>query len=156
MNKLILLIISTTFLLSCDQTKKAKEEQSTKNELVNDIGEKTVLLSIEPNVFKLSEIPDTVTVTMTNNTNDTITTGLRYQIEKYEKNEWREISPKNVMFHDLGWRLKPANSENFEKHLYKAQINYKAGKYRIVKYYLKSDYQKTKKDFNVYAGFEVK
>lgn len=155
MKKLILLIISTSFLLGCNQQTKAKEEQSTQSELVNDIVDKTVLLSIEPNVFKRSEIPDAVTVTMANNTNDTITTGLQYQIENYEKNEWKEVSPKDIVFHDLGWRLKPADRENFEKKLYKARINYKPGKYRIVKYYLKSDYQKTKEDFKAYAEFEV-
>lgn len=155
MKKLILLIISTILLSSCNQQTKAKEEPSAKNEQVNDIADKTVSLSVEPNVFKRSEIPDAVTVTMANNTNDTITTGLHYQIENYENNGWKEVSPKDIVFNDLGWRLKPADSENFEKKLYKAQINYKPGKYRIVKYYLKSDYQKTKEHFDVYAEFEV-
>lgn len=156
MKKLVLLIISITFLLSCNhkQTKNS-EEKSAKNEQVNDIVDKTVSLLVEPNVFKLSEIPDTVTVTMTNNTNDTITTGLHYQIEHYEKNEWKEISPKDIVFHDLGWKLKPTDAENFEKKLYKDKISYKVGKYRIVKYYLNADYQKTKENFKVYAEFNV-
>lgn len=156
MKKLILLIISSTLLLSCSQSDKAKEEQSIKNEQMNDIVDETVSLSIEPSVFQLSEIPDAVLLKMTNNTNDTITIGLHYQIEKYVKNHWKEISPKNIVFNDLGWRLRPTASENFEKKLYKSQINYEAGKYRILKHYLKSDYQKTKEHFNVYAEFEVK
>lgn len=153
MKTLILLIISTTFLLSCNQTRQ--EEQSTKKEQVNSVMGKSVSLSAKPNVFKLSELPGTVTVTMTNNTNDTITTGLHYQIENYENNEWKEISPKDIMFHDLGFQLKPTETESFEKKLYKDLINYKMGTYRIVKYYLNSDYQKSKEDFNVYAEFEV-
>lgn len=154
MKNLILLIISTTLLLSCNQTKK-EEKQSASTEQINNIEDKSVSLSVVPNVFKLSEIPDTVTVTITNNTNDTITTGLHYQIENYENNEWKEVSPKDILFHDLGWTLKPTDTENFEKKLYKDQINYKAGKYRIVKYYLNSDYQKTKENHNVYGEFDI-
>src|SRR5690606_9234572 len=130
MKNLILLIISTTLLLSCNQTKQ--EGQSTKKEQVNGAIGKSVSLSVEPNVFKLSELPGIVTVTMTNNTNDTITTGLHYQIENYENNEWKEILPKDIMFHDLGFQLKPTGTESFEKKLYKDQINYKMGTYRIV------------------------
>lgn len=154
MKNLILSIISTTLLLSCNQAKQKEEEQLTKNEQVNDVIGKSVSLSVKPNVFKLSELPDTVTVTITNNTTDTITTGLQYYIEKLENKEWKEISPKNMVFNDLGWQLRPNDTENFEKKLYKDQISYELGKYRIVKYYLNSDYQKKKK-FNVYAEFEV-
>ncbi|MEQ7802049.1 immunoglobulin-like domain-containing protein [Pedobacter sp. ASV1-7] len=156
MKKLILLIISTTLLFSCQyQPTKNSEEKSTENEQVNDIADKTVSLSVEPNVFKLSEIPDSVSITMTNNTNDTITTGLHYQIEQYQKNHWKEISPKDMLFQDLGWKLKPSGTENFKKNLYKDQISYKSGKYRIIKYYLNSDYQKTKENFKVYAEFNI-
>ncbi|MBL3547385.1 immunoglobulin-like domain-containing protein [Chryseobacterium sp. KMC2] len=155
MKTLILLIISSTLLLSCNQNKK-KEEQSTTKEQVNDVVDKTVSLSIEPKIFKLSEIPDILKVTISNNTNDTITTGVHYQIENYQNNVWKEVSPKDIVFEDLGWRLKPAESEDFDKKLYKDQINYKAGKYRIVKYYLNSDYQTTKETHNVYGEFEIK
>lgn len=155
MRNLILLVISSTLLFSCNQTKK-KEEQTTKKELVNDIEDKSVSLSVDPKVFILSEIPDTIKVTITNNSNDTITTGLRYQIENYENYEWKEISPKDILFHDLGWQIKPSESENFDMKLYKNQINYKTGKYRIVKYYLNSDYQKTRESHNVYGQFDIK
>jgi hypothetical protein len=154
MKKLIVLIISIAFL-SCNQIKKDGEEQTIKNKQVNDVVDKSVSLSVEPVVLKLSELPDSVKTTITNNTDDTITTGLHYKIEIYEKNRWREISPKNIVFHDLGWSLRPTDSENFEKKLFKDQINYKAGKYRIVKYYLKSDYKKTKESHNVYGEFEI-
>lgn len=154
MKNLTLLIISATLLLSCNQTKK-EEKQSASTEQINNIEDKSVSLSAVPSVFKLSEIPDTIIVKMKNNTNDTISTGLHYQIENYENNEWKEVSPKDILFHDLGWRLKPTESENFEKKLYKDQINYKAGKYRIVKYHLNSDYQKTKENHNVYGEFEI-
>ncbi len=146
-------------MFSCNQPKKeekqsTKEEQPIQNEQT-DIMDKSVSLSVKPDVFKFTNIPDTVTVTMINHTNDTITTGLYYSIEKLEASEWKQVSPKDIVFHDLGWRLKPNNTESFTKKLYKDQINYTVGKYRIVKYYLKSDYQKTKEDFNIYAEFKV-
>ncbi|WP_400263268.1 immunoglobulin-like domain-containing protein [Sphingobacterium sp. SG20118] len=155
MRNLILLVISATLLFSCNQTNK-RERQTTKKEQVNDKEDKSISLSVDPKVFILSQIPDTIKVIITNNTNDTITTGLRYQIENYEDNEWKEISPKDILFHDLGWRLKPSESENFNMKLYKDQINYKTGKYRIVKYYLNSDYQKTRESHNVYGQFDIK
>lgn len=155
MKNIILLIVSTTILLSCNQTKK-EEKQSIKNEPVkNNVLGKSVSLFVEQNLFKLHELPEAVTVTITNNSDDTITTGLHYQIEYNENNDWQEISPKDMVFHDLGWQLKPTDTEKFEKKLFKDQINYKVGTYRIVKYYLKSDYQKTKENNNVYAEFRI-
>ena len=155
MKNFILLITSIIFLLSCNRTKK-EGEQPIKKEQINNREKKSVSLSVEPTVFKLSEIPDTLKVTMTNNTNDTITTGLHYWIENYEHYKWKEISPKDITFNDIGWQLKPNETENFAKKLYKDQINYKVGKYRIVKYYLNSDYQKTRESHNVYGEFEIK
>lgn len=151
---LILLMITTIFLSSCNQTKNDKKGKSIENKQTKNIVSKTVSLSVEPNVFKLSELPETVEVTMTNNTNDTITTGLHYQIEHYKNNEWIEVSP-DQFFQDLGYRLTPSDFHTFDKRLLTEQIDYNVGKFRIVKYYLKFDYQKTKTDFKVYAEFNI-
>lgn len=91
---------------------------------------------------------------MTNNTNDTITTGLHYQIEQYKDNEWIKVSP-DQFFYDLGILLRPSDFHTFDKKLLRKQIEYKVGAYRIKKYYLKSDYQKERKSFNVYAAFNI-
>ncbi|WP_286778697.1 MULTISPECIES: immunoglobulin-like domain-containing protein [Sphingobacterium] len=155
MRYFILLTISAILLLACNQTKR-EENRTVRKEQINVIEDKSVALSVEPDIFMLSDIPDTIMVKITNNTNDTISTGLHYRIECYENDKWKEVSPKDILFHDLGWRLKPTESENFEKKLFKDKINYKTGKYRIVKYYLKSDYQKTKKTYNIYGYFEIK
>ena len=150
----VLLMVSTTILLSCNQTRNDKKEKSYENKQTKNILNNTVSLSAKPNVLKLSELPNLVEVTITNNTNDTITTGLHYRIEYYEKNEWNEVSPEQL-FQDLGWTLKPSGFHTFETKLLSDKIHYKHGKYRIVKNYLKSDYQNTKKDFNVYAEFNI-
>ena len=60
--------------MSCNQDKK-EEEQSSKKEKGNDVEDGLVSLSIEPNVIRLSEIPDAIKATVSNITNDTITTG---------------------------------------------------------------------------------
>lgn len=154
MQKTITLMILIIFLLSCNQTKNNKEKKPSENIQTRDIVIETVSLSAKPNVFKLSELPETVEVTMMNNTNDTITTGLHYQIEHYKNNEWIEVSPEQF-FHDLGYRLTPSDFHTFDKKFLTKQINYNVGKYRIAKYYLKSDYQKTKKEFKIYAEFNI-
>lgn len=155
MKKLILLIISTTLLLSCKQPEKIKEEQVIKKQQVNNVIDKPISLLLEPSVFKISELPDTVTVTMFNNTKDTIVTGMHYYIERMEANQWKKAPLEGIAFNDIGLVLKPNNTKNFEKRLYKDQINYTAGKYRIVKYYIKSDYLKTKDKFYLYAEFNI-
>ena len=157
MKNLFILILSTTFLLSCNQIKSNNEKTATNdnNEQVADTTNKVVYLTAERATIKLSAIPESINVIMTNNTTDTITTGLHYSIEKLIGYDWQEVSPKDIVFNDLGWRLKPTDTENFEKKLFKDQIDYKPGKYRIVKYYLKSDYQKTKQNYNIYAEFNI-
>lgn len=150
----ILLMVSTIILLSCNQTGNDKKEKSYENKQAKNVLNDTVSLSVKPNLLKFSKLPNLVEVTITNNTNDTITTGLHYSIEHHEKNEWNEVSPEQL-FHDLGWTLIPSGFHTFETKLLPDKINYKTGKYRIVKYYLKADYQKTKKYFNISAEFNI-
>jgi len=151
-------MITVTILLSCNQLKSDKEADPTdnNNEQKGDTINGIVKLSLEPVEFKLFQLPDTIKVTMTNSTKDTITTGEYYRIEKLGGNEWTEISAKDMAFHDIGYDLRPNDTKIFIKYLFKNKNNYKAGKYRVVKYYLKSDYHKTKKNFNVYAEFDIK
>lgn len=156
MERFTLLIISTIFLLSCNQAKNKNEEKpvatTVKTETVSI--KNTVTLAVVPKAFKLSSIPSTVKVEMTNNTKDTITTGLYYHIEHYANNQWLKVSP-DLFFHDLGFSLPEEDFKDFEVKLLKDQIEYEVGKYRIVKYYLKPDYHKTEKQLNVFAEFFI-
>ena len=157
MKKNIILIIATIVLLSCNQTKTEKLENPADiiSGQKSDITNQTVKLSLESEELKLSELPDAINVTMTNNTNDTITTGEHFRIENFENNEWIDFTPTDIAFDDIGYELKPHSAQTFNENLFKKQIDYKPGKYRIAKYYLKSDYQQTNKDFNIYAEFEI-
>src|SRR5690606_24049608 len=138
MKKFILLIISATFLSS--STSKQEE---------------IVSLLVTPNVLDLSELPETVEVTMINNTQETVSAGLHYWIEHYENSKWVRVSPEQV-FEDIGYNFSPSVFYTYEKNLFREEIDYKVGKYRIAKYYLKSNYQETKEKFRVYTEFCVK
>jgi len=138
MRNIILLIISAIFLSSS-----------------TPIQEETVTLSVTPNVFNLSELPETVEVTMINNTQETISAGLHYWIECYKNEEWVKVSPEQA-FEDMGYKFSPTVFYTYEKNLFREEIDYKVGKYRIAKFYLKSDYQETKEIFPVYAEFDVR
>lgn len=145
-------------MLSCNQRKTDKSVHPTENfsGQNSDTTDHTVKLSLESAALRLSELPEAIKVTLTNNTTDTIIIGEHFRIEKFEANKWLDFSPKDIVFHDIGFDLKPNCTKTFNKKLFKNKINYKPGKYRIVKYYLKSDYQQTKEDFDVHAEFEIK
>ncbi|PRD54462.1 immunoglobulin-like domain-containing protein [Sphingobacterium gobiense] len=138
MGKFILLIMSAIFLSSN-----------------TPIQEESVTLSVTPGVFNLPELPETVEVTMINNTKETISAGLHYWIEFYENEEWIKVSPEQT-FEDISYNFSPSVFYTYEKDLFTEQIDYRVGNYRIVKFYLKSDYQETKEVFNVYVEFTVR
>lgn len=117
--------------------------------------EDSVTLSVTPDVFNLTEIPETVDVTMTNNTQDTLSAGLYYWIEKFENDEWKKISPEQSS-EEATYKFSPSVFYTYEKSLFRDEIHYTAGKYRIAKYYFKSGLQKTKERYSVYAEFDVK
>ena len=165
---LILLMIAVLSMLfyQCENKDKSDSKENEEVDLsyypveeeikqAKNVLNETVSLSLERSVFKLSKVPTVVKVKITNNTNDTITTGLYYQIENYEKNEWKEVSPPDQFFDLIGFRLTPSDSHTLEKRLLPDKIDYKTGKYRIVKDYIKSDYEKTKKNFHVYTEFKI-
>ncbi|MDR6300820.1 immunoglobulin-like domain-containing protein [Mesonia maritima] len=157
MKKYIILTISAIVLLSCNQIKTNQSENPTEviSEQKSDTIKQTPKLSLVSAELKLSEIPNIINVTMTNNTNDTITTGEHFRIEKFENNEWIDFTPKDVAFNDIGYELKPYGEKTFNKNLFKNKIDYKLGKYRIAKNYLKSDYQQTNESFDIYVEFEI-
>ena len=144
-------------IFSCNQNKTKRSENPTEiiSQQKANITNETVKLSLLSAELKLSELPNALKVTMTNNTYDTITTGEHFRIEKFENNEWIDFTPKDIVFNDIGYELKPYDKKTFHENLFKNQIDYTPGKYRITKYYLKSGDQQTNENFNIYAEFEV-
>lgn len=143
--------------MSCNYANNNDREKSKENktELKEDTSSNAVTLSIEPEILLLSSLPDTVIVTMSNKTDETISTGLHYSIEAFKNNDWQEVSPKEMVFHDIGFNLEPSDQQYFEKLLVRDHINYQPGKYRIVKYYLKPDFQVTKELYYSSVEFTI-
>lgn len=155
--KYLFLPLAALFMFSCNTTSNHKEVMHTSDSTISvvDTLSTVVKLAVVPETFRLTSLPDSIQVILTNNTSDTITTGLYYIIETFESNEWKEISPTNIAFNDLGWQLRPKDQQSFQQSLYKKQINYQVGQYRIMKSYIKSDYRKTKDKLHVYAEFAI-
>lgn len=114
----------------------------------------TVSLKCEPDAFHLSSLPDTLRIVMINNTNDTITTGMHFEIEHLENKRWVKVSPDQA-FQDIGFAIYPNESKSFTTSLLKDQIRYKAGVYRLVKFYLKPDFEKTRNQMFAYGEFRI-
>lgn len=152
MGKYFFLIVFAGFLaLSCNQKQKnstpmKKTDQETSADIVS--------LRAAPDVVKLSSIPDMLTIQMSNATKDTLTTGLHYDIQKLENEEWVKVLPEQS-FQDIGVLLLPSESKVFTVRTRKDQAVYQAGNYRVVKYYLKPDFQKSREQFFVYAEFYI-
>jgi hypothetical protein len=113
----------------------------------------TVLLTAIPHEYKNGALPDSITLKITNNLQETITTGLYYHIESYNRG-WKKVSPDQVV-EDLGYAIPPGAFETFHVNLLKSKIDYRPGRYRIVKRYLKSDYRNTQKVFDTYTEIVI-
>lgn len=154
--RLISLFIVGFFFLSCDQNSTPKEPVSEKNSEINlpDTFQNKVLLISATDIIDLSSIPDTLSIRLINNTADTLTTGMQYGIEKKENKKWTNVLPEQE-FQDIGFAIFPGDEKDFTIKLVKDKIKYDRGTYRLVKYYLKQDYYKTRQQFPLYVEFRI-
>lgn len=150
-------------MISCNHTNKSETnniaEPSHKvenNIAIKDSLESRVSLVIIPEKLDDSELEESAKVLMTNNTNEKITTGEHYFIEHFNGDEWIKLPFFNeIAFHDVGYQLSPSESKEFYVNLYSNKYTYETGQYRVVKYYLKRDYQQTKTENYIYAPFTI-
>jgi hypothetical protein len=155
--KSILWILAVVFMQSCSQPdNKAEERTDEKTAQESSTTGSSVTLSIESESFPYAKIPEEVQVRMTNHTTDTIITGMHYRIEVLNDNKWSVISPDDMFFIEIAYELKPAEERSFDTPLLTDRILYKAGKYRIVKYYIPSGYQNERiESHDLYAEFSI-
>lgn len=73
-----------------------------------------------------------VTVTLTNNTRQEVTTGYHYSIDRQTGNGWENI-PLNIAFIEVAIILQPGEAHDFEIDLHHSEHSYTAGRYRVVK-----------------------
>jgi len=156
--KMIWILVSTVFFMSCNQSEKGKTVTSLVKKDVQKPDDATneVMLSVQPDILELSALADTLDIKMTNYTSDTVTTGLHYRVWFFENNQWTTITPKDMVFNDIGYSLRPMDSKDFVIRLFKEKTHYQVGKYRVIKYFLASDYAKTKESHEVYVEFKVR
>ena len=118
--------------------------------------EKAVLLKSTPDHFEVSGLSAGASVTMINGTNEIITTGEYYHIEYFNGKDWLKVPFfDEIVFNDIGYELPEGVSRNFAIKFYPEKYDYKAGEYRVVKYYLKEDFRETKLRMYVYAPFVI-
>lgn len=114
-----------------------------------------IQMSISPNTFSTSSIGEAKLI-ISNSSQDLITFGERYSIEYLNGQDWTETSAlNNIAFTDMGYRMKPGNSEEYSIHLQPKPFDYKPGKYRINKEITLGRSPKTDKSINLYAEFVV-
>ncbi len=118
------------------------------------IQENTVALTLEQATFALTNVPNEVVVKMHNTTAAPIVTGLRFSLECYTGSEWKSLVPE-MAFNDIGYTIDQNRSHQFTIDLIKDRVTYKKGTYRISKYYLDENYSETRKQYTVYAQFEI-
>jgi major membrane immunogen (membrane-anchored lipoprotein) len=153
-----LILASAVFLFGCGQSDKSQTDSSavetTLQEGTEDINE--VRLSAQRDTLAISELADTLSIKMINYTPANVTTGLHYSVDMFENNQWATVTPKDMAFNDIGYRLLPGDSQDFVIRLFKDTIHYRPGKYRIGKYFMASDYDKHRESHHIYAEFEVR
>lgn len=99
---------------------------------------KKVEISLPKNVFKLSELRKKVSLTFHNNTEDAMTTGEKFKIEKWNGKQWIWDLPKSnppKIFVDIGFMVKPYSSYDIPTDVLWYYPNLSKGKYKITKYY---------------------
>lgn len=152
----LLLLGITAIIWSCQQSSQTDSPKASDPQtgIVSDAPREDVTFSVEPNVFKLSHLPDSVQAKISNHTTDTLVTGVGYHIEMLEDDRWSVVSPERG-FIAVGILLLPASDKLFTKQLLKDEIPYKVGKYRLVKYYVREDFQQTREQSFLYAPFTI-
>ncbi|HLS94970.1 MAG TPA: immunoglobulin-like domain-containing protein [Sphingobacterium sp.] len=157
MKNSLLLFVLAAILWSCGQGGNNNDRRSSghRNGSKADTVRQGVTFSVQPDVFKRSTLPDSVQVKISNNTTDTLITGVSYHIEMLENGKWTVVSPDDMVFISIGVLIPPSSDQFFTKGMLKDQIPYRTGEYRIVKPYVKGNFQKTREEHFLYAPFTI-
>jgi len=132
-----ILIILFTIITGCKSTEIELIENEYKDLIVKEI-----------NYNKANKI---ISFRTENKSNEIITTGLSYTIEKYENEMWNKTNlTDNLIVIQIALLINP--NESIEEKIYLSQIdNLSNGDYRINKEYISSS-----KTINEYIQFKVK
>lgn len=109
--------------------------------------------SIEMKAFpeRNTGAPDTLVLTIRNNTAGVIQFGANYSIERLSGKEWTRIDFGDFAVIAVMYDLQPGDSASYKINLYPEKASYPVGDYRVVKQVFQSG-----KDMEpYYAGFRI-
>ena len=78
-------------------------------------------------------VPDTLVLTIRNNTGGIIQFGASYSIERLSGKEWTGVDLGNFVVIAVMYDLQPGDSASYKINLYPKEVSYPAGDYRVVK-----------------------
>ncbi|GEM_PF-876653 len=128
MRKLIfnisLVVFSLMLLASCGLSRNV----STNTKANNSNG-----IEIKVTPERNQGVPQTLNLTIRNNTQEIIQFGANYTIERRIDNAWREVDLGNFALIAIMYMLQPGDSGEYTISLFPETVKYPEGEYRVVK-----------------------
>lgn len=140
--KTLLVALGFMLFVSCGLVRKSAPDTST--------GKKS---DIEMKVFpeRNGGAPQTLDLTIKNNTGKVIQFGANYNIERRVGNNWQTVDLGNFAVIAIMYMLTPGDSADYKINLFTENVKYPEGEYRIVKHISVGE-----KDMQpYYAGFRI-
>lgn len=151
---MVLVLLSLT-IYACQSKKSDKENAETIEQQYNTVkfaDGNTLKLTGSPKV--VTNVTDTIVVSMENGTPQEVTTGEYYEVERFIDEEdfkgWQKL-PLDMFFIDIAYILQPGESKEFLILLHSENYKYESGRYRICK---KAITEKGRHD--LFFNFEIK
>jgi len=122
--KTLLIALGFVLFISCGPARKSVSDTST--------GKQS---DIEMKVFpeRNGGAPQTLDLTIKNNTGEVIQFGANYSIEHRNGNNWTEVDLGNFAVIAIMYVLQPGDSGDYNINLFTENVKYPEGDYRVVK-----------------------
>jgi len=131
-------ITACVFIISCasnkEKTNNTSDNTSTTSNTRSTLpsSDAGISMSIQPDKF--STVPETVKMTIVNNSDTVAEYGAPYIVEEYKNNTWEKMPFTNELaFIDILYIQPAGETKEYDISLYPAMANYKKGNYRIRK-----------------------
>ena len=155
MKRIFIFLQIAVLICSCN---KAKIEDNTEVQEINksvnavrDSAVTVVALRLQPGHFTLAQLKDKASLTMENNSKEAIMTGDNYHIERLNEGKWEMLEAfRELAFNSIGYMIPTGASKEFEISFLEDKERYTAGKYQVVKHYVKDADIAPKTSYNLY------
>lgn len=122
--KILFVLGSLALFISCASAKKATIEKEN---------EKQARIEMKVAPERNGGTPETLDLTIKNNTGEVIQFGANYSIQRRSDNEWIDVDLDNFAVIAIMYSLQPGESGEYKVNLFPKNVNYTEGEYRIVK-----------------------